>query len=196
MGLRSGSVGSIEAPVVSRRPALLVGGVAGIALVLIVTITVALAVSSYLHGGGRLTVAGGRADGPVRVGDEFHFIVPIAANGTVQLRSAAVKSEEGGATVTTRLVRLHSGAAPGTLTGPLGSNYEVVTLEGRRVSDDDGDRSYALDISVVADHPGVHHLSAVRVTYESGRFRRRTSTAASPGCVDVRTDVTAGPSGC
>ena len=189
--LRSGSVAIGEAPRAKSRHALLTGA-AGITLVLIAAITA----SSYLQGGGRLTIAVGRADSRVSVGDEFHFIVPIRAKGTVRLRSATVNSEVGGATVTTRLVRLRSGAVPGTHGGTLGPNYQVVALKGQRVSDDDGDGRFALDVSVVAERPGVHPLSPVRLTYESGQFRQRTSTMESPGCVDVRVEIDGSPSGC
>lgn len=175
-----------------KRLNVVLAGVLAIALVLIATI----GAHTYLQGGGRVTMAFGFASGPVAVGEEFHFIVPVATEGTVRLRSATVTSGMGGATVTTQLVHLRPGAAMGTSIGTLSDDYEVLALVGQRIPDTGDDTRFALDISVVGERPGVHRLSPVRVTYESGQFRQRTATMESPGCVEVRAEIGTTPSTC
>lgn len=155
-------------------------------MLLAVTIVVGLVggASSYFQGGGRASIDLGRFGAPVAVGEETHFVIPISVDGTIRLRSVDATLDGGGATVSTRLVRLVDGQPAGMITGPLAVDLETVAIAGHRIeSPGSGVPELALDVLVTAQSEGVHRVTQVRLEYDAGRFRHHTAAIESPICL-------------
>lgn len=138
------------------------GRVAGLIVVSAVLVVVVLASIVYLHGGDRLSGAGGNVTGPVTIGEEFHTMVLLdTRGGSVELVSARPTGVSNGLQVDVTLVRLGTRTPIGSSRGPLEPGFQEVTIPGHQLRSSDQDRPrYALDVRVIATAPGRYRMAA------------------------------------
>jgi hypothetical protein len=167
-------------------------------IVAALTVVGAISTVSYFPGGPRLVPESGGYELPVTIGEEFHYLVNLAATGgeVTLVRAQAIGPSGPIPTEGPRLLRTTGSRQLETVRGPLFGDYEVLRLAGARIASPRRGKptmTHVLDFTFRPTTVGAFEVESIEVTYTAGLLRTRTATNLGSLCLrasaDWRTDI-------